>query len=183
MIGGSINAMSATQPFTKRNIVATLPLFFYAAALAGLLSSCGIDAGPSHSKQVAIAKLNAVVQKANEASRFGGPWRDANDRVPDSVLQQMKDYNEAILKDSREIDFEALNGAYPNLGTMFQDTLVKSMSLSVEVANAWMDMRKSNGKLIMTPELQKKVDDSKRLETEWASWFNAHFDDINKALQ
>jgi hypothetical protein len=68
----------------------------------------------------------------------GGPWRDANDKVPDSVLQQMKDYNEAILRDSKDIDCDALNSAYPNLGTMFRDTLVKSMSLSIEVANTWM---------------------------------------------
>ena len=65
---------------------------------------------------------------------------------------------------------------------MFRDKFVKSISLSVEVVGQWMDMRRNGGKLMMTPELQQKVDDSKRLDTEWAEWFNGHFEDINKAL-
>jgi|ERR1017187_3983096 hypothetical protein len=156
--------------------VLTLPMIL---AFMGPLSSCGTE----HSKQrAAVSKLNELVGKANEAAQFGRPWRDANDTVPESVLQKMQDYNVAFVRESNDIDVEVLNAVYPNLGVMFRDKFVKSMSMSVEVADQWINVRRSGGKLVMTPELQQNVDDSKRLENEWAVWFNSHFDDINKAL-
>jgi hypothetical protein len=153
----------------------------------GLISSCGsqatgTDATLRPKREAAVFSLNAVVGKANQVARFGGPWRNANDNVPESALEQMKDYDEGLVRDSSSIDCDMLNSVYRNLGTMFRDKFIKGMALSVEVGNAWLEMRRSRGQLIMTPELQQKADDSKRLETKWAEWFNGHFDDINKAL-
>jgi hypothetical protein len=175
--------MSAKRTSTKRDLAARLLLLAYSLTSAGLISSCGSTSVPAPDKrEMAVLKLDAVVGKANEASRFGGPWRDANDDVPDSVLQRMKDYNEVILKDSNDIDCDALNSAYPNLGTMFRDKFIKGIALSVEFGQTWIDLRRSGGHLVMTPELQQKANESKLLDMEWAEWFNGHFNDINKAL-
>jgi hypothetical protein len=62
--------MIATQTFPKGFPSAKLPLFLYTFALAGLIASCGADTGPRSKKEIAIAKLNTVVQKANEALRI-----------------------------------------------------------------------------------------------------------------
>jgi hypothetical protein len=167
--------MSAKQTSTMYDL-----LFASFLAFASLVSSCG--AAPGSKREAAISKLNVVVQKANETSRLGEPWRATPDKVPKSVLQQMNDNYEALIRDSNDIDCDVLNSVYPNLGTMFREKLIKSMSLSVEV---WMGMLRGESHQITTPELQElqqKTNDSRRLELEWGEWFNGHFDDINKAL-
>jgi hypothetical protein len=95
----------------------------------------------------------------------------------------MNDNTEALIRDGNDIDIDLLNSIYPNLGTMFRDRLIKSMSLGVEV---WTGMRRGESAVITLPELQelqRKNEDSKRLDMEWGEWFNGHFDDINKALR
>lgn len=154
------------------------------AVLACAISLAGCVAGSTAaSKREAISRLDALIQKANEASNFARPWRDAGDKAPDAALQQMSTYYDAVLTDSRSVSYDALDSAYPKLGAMLRDTLIKSFSLSADMMREWMEMRKAGKPLTITPEFYQKAIEGRRLEEEWANWFNSHFDDINKVIQ
>ena len=95
----------------------------------------------------------------------------------------MSDYYDAVLQDSHNVNYAALDSAYPQLGTMLRDTLIKSYSLNAECIREWMQARSAGASLKITPDFYQKATEAGRLEQEWANWFNSHFDDINKAIQ
>ena len=167
--------MDGMFPFKGSHAVAVL-------VCAIILAGCGADSATA-SKREAISKLNALVQKANEASKFAARWRDAGDKAPDTALQQMSKYYDAVLTDSRDINYDVLDSAYPKLGSMLRDTLIKSFSLSADAMREWIETRKAGKPLTITPEFYQNGVEAGRLEEEWTNWFNGHFDDINKAIQ
>jgi hypothetical protein len=91
----------------------------------------------------------------------------------------MKAYQDAMLKEGKEIDIEVLNSAYPELGNHFRDQFLRSLSLDVELENVSIEARKSGSEPPpLTPEMVETLGAAKELDQQWADWYGIHYQEM-----
>ena len=116
-----------------------------------------------------IRKFMRARSLANDAGQLGANWfGTAPTQIPDAVLNQAKAYRKEILALASEIDPYTLNVVYPELGTMFSQTILLSNKISLEGAE------KRDISLLQS---------ALRLEWQWAEWYNPRIAEINEALR
>jgi hypothetical protein len=133
----------------------------------------------------AISKFNSVTRKLTELGKLNLEYRGAGPgQIPQEVLDQMKAYEDAMLKEGREIDIEVLNSAYPELGSHFRDQFLRALSLTVEFENIGIEARKSGEQPPpLTPEMVEKVGAARELDQQWADYYGTHYEELLAALK
>ena len=124
-----------------------------------------------------ISKFNEVTRKLPELTKLNVRYEGV--KPPQPVLDQMKAYQDAMLKEGKEIDIEVLNSAYPELGNHFRDQFLRSLSLDVELENVSIEARKSGSEPPpLTPEMVETLGAAKELDQQWADWYGIHYQEM-----
>ncbi|MEO8370096.1 MAG: hypothetical protein ABI806_12925 [Candidatus Solibacter sp.] len=130
----------------------------------------------------AISKFNDVTGMLTRLTKLNIQYDGI--KPPQPVLDQMKEYQDTMLKAGQDIDIEVLNLAYPELGNHFRDEFLRSLSLVVELENIGIEARKS-GSLPrpLTPEMVQSLGTAKELSQQWADWYGMHYQEMLEALK
>lgn len=104
----------------------------------------------------------------NDAGQLGENWIGTFPEMPEGVLRQARAYRMQIVALGSELDPYTLNGVYPELGTMFSQTILLYNRIAVE-ATAKRDIS-----LLLS---------AWKLEPQWAEWYNPRIAEINEALR
>jgi hypothetical protein len=86
-----------------------------------------------------------------------------------------------MLTIGKRISADALDQIYPQLGTMFSQTFVKSFGLHVEAQYEYMGRRARAQ--AYSPESDQKANEAEALRNKWTEWFDGRKHEIATVMQ
>jgi hypothetical protein len=155
--------------------------FGFSVLLCLLTAGCTVDSAESRQRD-AVHQLDDVLTLQQKNIELSAPWLNTDPAyIPQDILRQLKSNDEQMLTIGKTISADALDQVYPQLGTMFSQTFVKSFALHVEAQYEYMGS-KARGQAY-SPGSDQKANESEALRNQWAAWFDSRRHEIANAIK
>ena len=150
--------------------------------LCALAAAACMDHSAESRQRVAVHQLDDVLTLRQKNIELSAPWLDTDPAyIPQDILRQLKSNDEQMLRIGKTISGDALDQVYPQLGTMFSQTFVKSFALHVEAQYEYMGSKARAQ--AYSPLSDQKAIESEALRNKWASWFDSRKHEIANAIK
>ena len=127
-------------------------------------------------------QLDDVLTLRQKNIELSTPWLNTDPAyIPQDILRQLKSNDEQLLRKGKTISADALDQVYPQLGTMFAQTFVKSFSLHVEAQYEYMGSKARAQ--AYSPVSDERAAEAEALRNKWAIWFDSRKHEIANAIK
>jgi hypothetical protein len=156
--------------------------WFGLVVLASIFAvDCGVNSAETRQRE-AVHQLDDVLTLRQKNIELSAPWLNTDPAyIPQDILRQLKSNDEQMLNIGKTISADALDQVYPQLGTMFSQTFVKSFALHVEAQYEYMGSKARAQ--AYSPVSDQKAVEAEALRNKWANWFDSRKHEIANAIK